>query len=87
MTDLEELQQDNMRRLQALAQKGTQVQNLGQLYLSTMLEVLLGDRLDEAKMLTELKVKDQLDNIEKMSARAHLLAPLQQANGAPPKLV
>jgi hypothetical protein len=80
--DWQELNKNNAGRLQRLAQQGTQVQGLGDQYVITMLEALLGDRLDEARLAHELKVADQLDSIEKQSARAHLLSPLAQQNGS-----
>jgi hypothetical protein len=80
--DWQELNKNNAGRLQRLAQQGTQVQGLREAYMVTMLEALLGDRLDEARLAHELKVADQLDSIEKQSARAHLLSPLAQQNGS-----
>jgi hypothetical protein len=80
-TEWETLNKTNTERLQRLAQQGTIVQGLGDQYVVTMLELLLGDRLPEARLAHELKVADQLDSIEKQSARAHLLSPLAPNNG------
>jgi hypothetical protein len=80
-TEWETLNKTNAERLQRLAQQGTIVQGLGDQYMVTMLELLLGDRLPEARLAHELKVADQLDSIEKQSARAHLLSPLAPNNG------
>jgi hypothetical protein len=79
--DWEELNKNNAERLQRLAKQGTIVQGLGVQYVIIMLELLLGDRLPEARLDHELKVADQLDSIEKQSARAHLLSPLAPNNG------
>ena len=80
--DWQELNKNNAGRLQRLAREGTQVQGLGDQYVITMLEYLLGDRVDEVRLAHELKVADQLDSIEKQSARAHLLSPLARQNGS-----
>jgi hypothetical protein len=80
-TEWETLNASNLERLQRLAKMGTVVQGLGDQYVATMLEVLLGDRLEEARLLHERKVADQLDSIEQQAARAHLLAPLAPNNG------
>jgi len=80
-TDWETLNASNTERLKRLQAQGTVVQGLGDAYVITMLELLLGDRLPESRLAHELKVADQLDLIEKQSARAHLLSPLAPNNG------
>ncbi len=84
--DLAELQKDNQARLQALANMGTKVDGLAQLYMNTLLEYLLGDDLPFAQMNHERKVSVQLDNIESASVQARLLMGVRQQNGKPAAL-
>jgi hypothetical protein len=79
--NLELLRADNQKRLRELAAKGIMVKGLSDMYTNTMLELLLGDRLEEAQLMHERKVSVQLDEIERQQLRAQLLAPRAATNG------
>lgn len=77
--DLDCYRTTNAERLRKLAEKGFSVSNASALFVEAALEILLGDRLDEARLLAERRLADQLDQVERQVqadlARRALLAP------------
>lgn len=67
----DEMRERNEARIQSLANQGFVV-NRGTGYLEIMLEVLLGDRLDEARMTYQKKLGAELDGLESQVLRMRL---------------
>lgn len=70
--ELEDIEKECERRIQILGSQGILVQGLDGHYVQTLLEVLLDDRLDIAKMKHMLWVREELDKVEAQVRKARL---------------
>lgn len=60
---LAQMELRNRERSEALARQGVAI-STGSMYLETLIETLLGDRLDEARRAYQMKVAEGISNAE-----------------------